>query len=350
MDNDNGNITASTLELSLEQVHKRILKLVEQGHRNAYQVGRLYNYVVDSELAQKGGFKDAQDFFREKVKVLGQSVLSRNGAVARSFSEGTALKYGISNLYTLMTYARLAGLSLEHGEPGTTPVLVPQKDGTLLSKPFEECTVDELQGAVKHKRTPPVPLAEHDAARVQRYRDNLQRHFTGKLSIRVDARNHMGELLITLRDIPEKEMRRLAAALADESVPQQEEGARVEVSPQADLSATPTPPAMPMKEAPLGDDASAAASPATQGAANDDAPSTPTPSVEPVRGVAHSDNPVIPPSPATQVPAPLTVAPMAEGTRPDTGVPAQGAPAQGQEAPRNKGAGLSGFLRRMAGG
>jgi hypothetical protein len=215
MEDPNGNPPTPALDLSLEQVQERVLTLVAQGHGSAYQIGRLYNYVVDSGLAQAGGFKDAQDFFRQRVKGLGQSVLTRNGAVARRFPEEAAVKYGVSNLYTLLTYVKLAGLTVEYGEPGPTPVVVPQEDGPPVTRPFAECTVDELQRAVKHKRTPPTPLPEEAVARVQRYRDSLLRHFPEKLSIRVDARSHLGELLITLRDIPEAQMRRLAAALVD---------------------------------------------------------------------------------------------------------------------------------------
>lgn len=216
MDTHNTDAPQPFLDLSLEQVQERVLKLVEQGHASAYQIGRLYNYVVDSKLAQTGGFKDALDFFRQRVKVLSQAALSRNGAVARMFPEEAALKYGVSNLYTLLTYVKLASLTVLYSEPGPTPVVVPQDDGPPVTRPFAECTVDDLQRAVKHKRTPPVPMPEEDVARVQRYRDSLMRHFPEKLGIRVDARSHLGELLITLRDIPEPQMKRLAAALAEE--------------------------------------------------------------------------------------------------------------------------------------
>ncbi|MCP3140263.1 hypothetical protein [Pyxidicoccus xibeiensis] len=330
MEIETSSAVAPTLDLSLEQVHKRIMKLVEQGHRNAYQIGRLYNYVVDSELAQKGGFKNAQDFFRQSVKGLGQSVLTRNGAVARAFSETVALKYGISNLYTLMTYAKLAGLTLEPSDPGATAVAVPQQDGTLLNKSFADCSVEELQGAVNHRRTPPVPLPEKDAARVQHYRDNLQRHFTDKLGIRVDARSHMGELLITLRDIPEKEMRRLAAALVDEPVQHEEEVQ----APVSSNSPAPSPMA-PTPEAARAEAPSAPATPVARTAANDTPAFASAPPMEPVRDAAHNDTPTAPPG--------LSAVPMGAGPGPSAGTPAQG-------GPRNKAPGLSGFLRRMTGG
>lgn len=388
METDNGSTATSTLDLSLDQVHKRILKLMEQGHRSAYQIGRLYNYVVDSELAQKGGFKDARDFFQQRVKVLGQSVLSRNGAVARTFPETVALKYGVSNLYTLLTYAKLAGLSLEPGEPGDTPVTVFDKDGTPRPKSFAECTVEELQSAVKYKRTPPTPLSEQDSARVQRYRDNLQRHFTEKLGIRVDARSHMGQLFITLRDIPEKEMQRLAAALVDESTP-------LHLGVQAQGAAhrdTPVVPAPPVTQAPAMVHDDSASTPAAQvhGTAEDHAPLTgparndtsPVPAapitqrdgaahdnlsvpLTPARVAAHNDNPAPPaahspgaargaPLPAPAIPVmqvPATAPPTVKNPGPDVTNPIQGMRvAQGQGGPRNRLQELSGLLRRMTGG
>ncbi|WP_164015863.1 hypothetical protein [Pyxidicoccus trucidator] len=325
----NSNTHAPSRDLTLEQVHKRILKLVEQRQRNGHQIGRLYNYVVDSELAQKGGFKDAQDFFKQRVKVISSAMLSLNGAVARSFTEEVAVKYGMRNLYTLLAYSKLEGVTVAESEPGALPITVPQKDGTVLSKPFADCSVEELQSAMKHKRSPPKPLPEQDAARVQHYRENLQRHFTDRLSIRVDARNHLGELLITLRDIPEKEMKRLAVALVDE----------------------PT---------------SALIMPEVQDSVRSDTSTAPAPSMTAAQGTAHNDNATAPASPAAQGMAKDTATipsvPVERAYPSDTapGVMSQGSTGlispqptplpQRQGGPSNKEQGLGGFLRRMTGG
>lgn len=396
----NGKSPASSTDLSLEQVHKRVLKLLEQGHRSAYQIGRLYNYVVDSGLAQKDGFKDAQDFFKQRVKVVSQAVLSLNASVARVFGEDIALRYGMRNLYTLLTYAKLTGGMVEYGDPGTMVVVVPQEGGTVLSKPFAECSVEELQSAVKHKRTPPTPLAEHDVQRVQRYRDNLQRHFTEKLSIRVDARSHMGQLLITLRDIPEKEMKRLAAALVDDSHPRHEESQGAE---HGDSSITQTPlvapgvahdgnsmvPTTPVEHgghegthggAPLArefqaqavahnDNPSVTSTPLAQ--ARDSAPDTPVASAAPAvqaegpshgaasalprgqtQGAPASEPPSAPAVPVVQAPAAVLAAPTGKNSGPEGGGPLPVLPAaQGQgSGPRGRSPGLGGFLRRMTGG
>ncbi|WP_163999663.1 hypothetical protein [Pyxidicoccus caerfyrddinensis] len=331
MEHLNGNTPARSPDLTLEQVHKRILTLIEKGHRNGHQIGRLYNYVIDSELAQKGGFKDAQDFFKQRVKVVSQAVLSLNGAVARSFTEDVAVKYGMRNLYTLLAYAKLEGLTVEQSDPGDLPIAVPQKDGVVQSKPFADCSVEDLQSAMRHKRAPPQSLPEADAARVQHYRDNLQRHFTDRLSIRVDARNHLGELFITLRDIPEKEMKRLAAALVDEPT-------HALIAPEA------------------------------RGAERNDAPTPAAPTAAPAQDMAHNDNIAVPASPAAQlqgagndaphipnVPAakeyPAVVAPVVKAQGPEERGPSTPVPvAPSQGGPSNKTQGLGGLFRRMTGG
>jgi hypothetical protein len=330
MEDTTGNNTSASPDLTLEQVHERVLQLMEQGHRNGHQIGRLYNYVVDSELAQKGGFRDATDFFKQRVKVVSQAVLSLNGAVARSFTEDVAVKYGMRNLYTLLAYAKLEGLTVEQSDPGSLPIMVPQSNGAPQPKPFADCSVEELQSAMKHKRAPPRQLPEADAARVQRYRDNLQRHFTDRLSIRVDARNHLGELFITLRDIPEKDMKRLAMALTDESTT----AAPVET------------------HGPASNDTSIApVTPVTQGQGiahndNNDAPASP--SAQARDAAAESSH--SPSTPVARMHPPVSNS-MEKGVGTEEPYPTYPTPiTQDQGGPRNKSQGLGGLLRRMTGG
>jgi hypothetical protein len=213
------NMTVSTNEFTLEEIVERILKLVEQGNAGAYQLGWFYNYVVDRELAQKGGYEDAKDFFAQKVKVLSQATLSTYGAIARAFTATVCVKYGVTRLYSLLTYEKLANIEADGDEPGPTPILVPQKDGTVKEKPFAECTAEELKLALKHKRSPPKPLPEEATARLESYRDALERHFTRQSRVRVSARVERGKVFITLRDIPEAQMGTLIKALRDSLKP-----------------------------------------------------------------------------------------------------------------------------------
>ncbi|MDY7227750.1 hypothetical protein [Hyalangium rubrum] len=216
------NKSNPNIKITLEEVHQRVIQLVEQGHADNYQIGWLYNYVVDHELAKTGGFKDAEDFFQNQVKVLSQSTLTSYGAVARSFTAAACVKHGMNNLYTLLSYEKLAGITVDGNEPGPTPILVPQEDGTVAQKAFADCTVEELKQAVKHKRTPPTPLPESATARVMLYRQTLDQHFGKQNRIRVRAREERSQLLISLQDIPEAQMPKLIEALMDSLKPSNE--------------------------------------------------------------------------------------------------------------------------------
>ncbi len=207
---------ASTPEplMTLAQVEERALQLVERSHANSYQLGLLYNYVVDKNLALMGGFKDAQDFFSQRIKVLSQPTLSTYGAVASKFSEAASLKYGMDKLYTLLTYAKRASLQVDGDEPGSTPIDVPQEGGTMAQKPFSECSREDMRQAAKHQRSPTASMTELDVARVKRYQDSLDRYLPAKHGIRVAAHREERGLRLTLRNVPDDWMERLVAMLA----------------------------------------------------------------------------------------------------------------------------------------
>ncbi|MDY7231747.1 hypothetical protein [Hyalangium rubrum] len=216
------NESNSSINITLTEVETRVLQLVEQGNADAYQIGWLYNYVVDRELTKNTHFKDAKEFFQQKVKVLSQSALTTYGAVARAFSAAACVKYGVYHLYTLLTYEKLANLVADGNEPGPTAILVPQEDGTVAQKAFADCTMEELKAAVKHKRTPPTPLPENATARVELYRNSLEHHFGKENRVRVRARVDRDQLLISLQDIPEAQMSKVVEALMDSLNPSSE--------------------------------------------------------------------------------------------------------------------------------
>jgi hypothetical protein len=213
------NESPTTINITLAEVRERVLHVVGQGNADAYQLGWLYNHVVDRELAQQGGFKDAADFFKKEVKVLSQSSLTAYGAVARAFTATACVKYGMHNLYTLLTYEKVAILTVDGNEPGPTPIQVPQEDGSVVQKSFAECTVEELKRAIKLQRTPPKPLPESATTRVETYRNVLDQHLSGRHSIQVSARLERGKVLISLKDIPEEQMATVVEALRDSLSP-----------------------------------------------------------------------------------------------------------------------------------
>ena len=214
MEETKGSNTTSAL--TLEQARDSMLSYVAQGHAGHYNIGQLYNYVVDNGLAEKNGFESAQQFFSQQVKALSQATLSLYGTVSREFSEPVCVAYGMTNLGALLTYEKLLGVKLPEGDPGRAPIEVPREDGTVEQKSFADCTLEELKRALKHKRAPAstsVPTV--DAARVQFLRDSLLKHFAKSARVRVNARVHRGKTLLTVQDVPLSELERLAEALLD---------------------------------------------------------------------------------------------------------------------------------------
>src|SRR5438067_382482 len=85
---------ARSTKLTLEGEKQAILDLKDRGEDEHWQIGRHYNNIVDGKLAEKAGFGHAREFFARELKEIPQSTLSLYGAVAHSFSEAQARKYG----------------------------------------------------------------------------------------------------------------------------------------------------------------------------------------------------------------------------------------------------------------
>ncbi|WP_375766821.1 hypothetical protein NR798_34765 [Archangium gephyra] len=218
MEQMNGSNTLP--ELTLEQVRDSILSYLEQGNAGHYGIGRLYNYAVDNKLAEKTQYDSALQYFSQHIKTLSQSTLSRYGAVAREFTEEACRKYGVMNLTTLRTYAVAADIQLTSGDPGATPIDVPQEDGRVVQKPFSECTMVELKLAVKGKRKPSrATMPTTDAARVEFMRESLSRHFAQGARVQFKTNIKGGKTFLTIQGVPLEEVERLMEALLDGLMP-----------------------------------------------------------------------------------------------------------------------------------
>ncbi|WP_224242957.1 hypothetical protein [Hyalangium gracile] len=208
---------AFTLSMSLQQNLEVLRNLAAQQNLNHFRIGQIYNHIVDNKLAEKEAKKSSQQWFSENVKTLSQAVLSTCGAVARAFTETTCERYGVNNLSSLLAYAKACNFKPSADEPGPTPIAVPQKDGSVVEKPFSECTVEELKLATKSKRTPlPVPPSELEQIRIQTLRESVAKYFSEASSrTRVNSRVYMGTAYVTLQDVPVLELEKLAEALMD---------------------------------------------------------------------------------------------------------------------------------------
>jgi hypothetical protein len=215
--------------MTLEQTRLELLHLMAQENLNHHRMGQLYNYIVDKRLAEKAGYKDARDFFSQRLADLSQAALSRYGAVAAAFSATVARRFGVTCLSLLLSYKEATGVQVNPEEPGGTLIEVPDDKGLVHPLPFSQCSVDQMRRALQRKRRPtsskPVP-AEAEALADQ-YREAVAGRFPPGVRIQVQARNQKGEAVLDFKGIPVAQVSRLVAALAGEQppAPPVEEGA-----------------------------------------------------------------------------------------------------------------------------
>ncbi len=200
--------------MTLEEAGAAFLALATAENSNHHHMGQLYNYVVDTQLAENAGHKSALDFFVSKVKDLARSTLVSYGAVARNFTEEVTLQFGVTRLTLLLTYKEAAGLELNHNEPGTMLIEVPGDNNTVVSKPFSDCSVQDLRKALQRKRRPTssTPLPATDLALVDQYRTAVTSHFPAHAPVRVSVRNLSGKAIISF-DVPLEQVDTLTEAL-----------------------------------------------------------------------------------------------------------------------------------------
>jgi hypothetical protein len=202
---------------TLEQVRLTFVVLMGQENLNHHRMGQLYNYVVDSALAEKAGYKDAKAFFSKHLVDLSQTSLSLYGAVARVFSAQVSRRFGVTCLYLLLSYAEATDMEVNPAEPGNHPIEVPDDKGLLSTLSFGSCSVDQMRRAIQRKRRPtsskPVP-AEAEALAAQ-YREAVKSRFTQGSRIKVQVRNEKGKAVLDFKGIPVEQVNQLVTALTE---------------------------------------------------------------------------------------------------------------------------------------
>jgi len=207
--------------MTLEQVRKAMIELMKEENSNQHRMGQLYNYVVKNKLAQNAGYKDARDYFSKNLADLSQAALSMYGAVALQFSEEVTRRFGVTCLSLLLNYKATAELKVNHEEPGGTPIEVPAENGQVSTKPFGECSVEDMRKAIRHKRKPssskPVPAEYLTLA--DQYQEAVSNRFPKGVVIKVEVRNQKGESVLDIKGIPVEQVDTLVEALMDELPP-----------------------------------------------------------------------------------------------------------------------------------
>lgn len=202
--------------MTLEQAQDAILECLTKGPAGHYRIGKLYNHIVRNRLAVNQGYATTRRYFRRHVRVLSQSTLTMYGAVARHFSQEDCERYSMANLGALLEYARLSCLHVNRREPGSTPIWIPRKGGMEISKPFSDCTADDLRDAIKARRSwPGQGRLDPEEKPVEAYLETLKQHFAENTRFppKIDAQVHNRRLHVRIRHLRLWELGRLIEAL-----------------------------------------------------------------------------------------------------------------------------------------
>jgi hypothetical protein len=216
--------SAVTEGMTLEQVRLAMLQLMKEENSHQHRMGQLYNYVVDKRLAEKAGYKDAKDFFAQRLADLSQATLSTYGAVAQAFSEPVARRFGINCLALLLTYKEAADIEVNHEDPGGTLIEVPDDKGLVTTQPFGDCSVEQMRRALQRKRKPASskPLPPEAEVLAEQYREAVTGRFPKGVRVKVLVRNEKGKAVLDFKGIPVEQVSQLAAALTGELPPVRE--------------------------------------------------------------------------------------------------------------------------------
>lgn len=217
--------TAVIIEgMTLEQVRVAMLDLMAAENINQHRMGQYYNHVVEKKLAEKAGYEDAKDFFSKHLADLSQATLSTYGAVARNFTESVAQRFGVTCLYLLLIYKEATALTVDHQEPGGALIEVPDAKGQVSSKPFRECTVEQMRQALRRKRKPAssLPVPPDVEVLADQYHEALKSRFPRGVRVKVKARNDKGSAVLDFEGIPPDQLHQLIKVLKEGLAPARE--------------------------------------------------------------------------------------------------------------------------------
>lgn len=146
----------SLWKMTLDELRDAIIQCLLQGAAGHYRIGEIYNHIVRNRRAVNAGYPTTREYFRRHVRVLSHASLTMYGAVERNFTQEVCEKYGMANLGALLEYERLRYGSVTYlpREPGNIPIEIPRRGGLTLTKPFSDCTPEDLRQAVRARRAP----------------------------------------------------------------------------------------------------------------------------------------------------------------------------------------------------
>jgi hypothetical protein len=148
---------------ALEQLVQQANALLKSARHNLYSLGTLYGSLVDNQIAQKAGFRNAEEFWVRHIPtdVIGIRYVQLWGRIGAYFSVGVTSLYSPNCLDLLLRYGTRFAVEIP-ADPGDL-LIVKDHFGKRDGKKFRDCTEADMKDFLKGPPGEP-PMAPSEFA------------------------------------------------------------------------------------------------------------------------------------------------------------------------------------------
>lgn len=206
----------------LRSATERVRDLKGDGARILHELGTVLREVEEQELWRAGGHASFAAWLEDEAEVA-RGTAYRAMEVARHFNAEIATRYGFDKLYLGLRYMELTRAREQPGDLIAADLRIRGPSGRFLSVPFHQASVRQVQEAVRLAAAGRSPRLSSSgdglSERLSRLKAALPPPPAGmavaKERVEV-ARTRGGEVALTFRQIPLKDLAAFVAALQAE--------------------------------------------------------------------------------------------------------------------------------------
>ncbi len=135
-----------------ERTKTELRDLAEKHDEVGWKLGRKAREVLKRHDLGKFGYSSPRDFFTREVSRVEYSTILKYVAVAEKYTEEEVLRDGMMKLYLRITHHGVVNGEDTPMDPEKEQFQVPQEDGSVATKRFDECSKDDLESAVRYAK------------------------------------------------------------------------------------------------------------------------------------------------------------------------------------------------------